>query len=49
VPFGRKFNTNNQVDVKQIVTIVFLAEKFFLILSTTSLAEVATIESPYLV
>jgi hypothetical protein len=49
VPFGRKFSTNNQVDVKKIVTIVFLAAIFCLVLGTTSLAEVANIESSYVV
>jgi hypothetical protein len=47
VLFGRKFSTNNRVDVKKIVTIVFMAEIFCLVLGTTSLAEVANIESPY--
>jgi hypothetical protein len=49
VPFGRKSRTNNRVDVKKTVTIVFLAEIFCLVLGTTSLAEVASIESPYVV
>jgi hypothetical protein len=49
VPFGRKFSTNNRVDVKKIVTIVFLAEIFCLILGTTSLAEIENIESLYAV
>jgi hypothetical protein len=47
VPFGRKVGTNNRDDVKKTVTIVFLAEIFCLVLGTTSLAEVANIESPY--
>jgi hypothetical protein len=46
MPLGRKFSTNNQVDVKKIVIIVFIAEIFCLVLGTTSLAEVTNIESP---
>jgi hypothetical protein len=49
VPFGRKFNANNRVHVKKIVTIVFMEEISCLVLDTTSLAEVANIESPYVV
>jgi hypothetical protein len=47
--FWEEIQHPNRVDVKKIVTIVFLAEIFCLVLGTTSLAEVANIESLYVV
>jgi hypothetical protein len=47
-PFEREVNANSRVDVKKIVTIVFLAEMLCFVLGTTSAAEAANIESVYL-